>query len=309
MRQVVDKKIYQATEVKSARPKKSSTVQINTSINDVVFCKYPKDSYTPEPEYDKYLPNLKITVRLPETTITNKDGKTIKKDARTQVFYMSPFRDYRMQISGSIDGDGDYASTEVIGFYNLINNLMAGKDRARLAPTNVTYDDRYLGSHSNIVTQLIDSMIRACFNKFITDSPILRNCDAIKVNLGERKTIHYAINGFAILDTFGYFAEIVTVYLITGYFARYKHNIDTMLLDIYTSEVPVYNTEDQFIAKCIKDQMTSIDYLEYLYDIKTDDPDFFNNPEEEHYIINHITASQEVSMDNLEKLCDHLPFD
>ena len=134
MKQVVDKKIYRATEVKSTRPKKSSTVQINTSVNDVVFCKYPKDRYTPESEYDKYLPNLKITVRLPETTITNKDGKTIKKDARTEVFYMSPFRDYRMQISGSIDGDGDYASTEVIGFYNLINNLMAGGDRAILAP-------------------------------------------------------------------------------------------------------------------------------------------------------------------------------
>lgn len=291
MKQVVDKKIYRATEVKSTRPKKSSTVQINTSVNDVVFCKYPKDRYTPESEYDKYLPNLKITVRLPETTITNKDGKTIKKDARTEVFYMSPFRDYRMQISGSIDGDGDYASTEVIGFYNLINNLMAGGDRAILAPSNVTYNDMHIGSHSNIVTQLIDSMIRACFNKFITDSPILRNCDAIKVNLGERKTIHYASGGFAILDTFGYFAEIVTAYLITTYFDRYKHNVDTSLLDIYTTEIPVYSSDDQMLAKCIKDQLTSIEYLENLYDIKTDDPDFFNNPEEDHNIINHVTVS------------------
>ena len=77
MKQVINKKNYRTTETN--RSKKSNVVQINTSVNDVVFCKYSED---------RYLPNLKITVRLPETTITNKDGKTIKKDARTEVFYL-----------------------------------------------------------------------------------------------------------------------------------------------------------------------------------------------------------------------------
>ena len=147
---------------------------------------------------------------------------------------------------------------------------MASSDKALLAPTNVAYNDMHIGSHSNIVTQLIDSMIRACFNKFITNSPILRNYDAMKVNLGERKTVHYAI-----LDTFGYFAEIVTVYLITSYFDQYKHNIDTTRLDIYTSEIPVYSSDDQILAKCIKDELNSIEYLEKLYgDIKVKDSNF-----------------------------------
>lgn len=35
-------------------------------------------------------------------------------------FYLSPFRGYSFQVSGSLEGSGDYGSSEVIGLANVI---------------------------------------------------------------------------------------------------------------------------------------------------------------------------------------------
>ena len=36
------------------------------------------------------------------------------------VGYLSPFRGYRFQVSGTFDGEGDYGSSEVVGLKNAI---------------------------------------------------------------------------------------------------------------------------------------------------------------------------------------------
>lgn len=211
-------------------------VNINVLTNDIIICRFEDENGKAN-----YMPELKITVSFPEIVFKNSKGQSIKKTPHTEIFYMSPFRDYRFQISGSISGEGDYASTEVIGFYNLITTLMNAKDTAKLVPTNVAYDERYIGTHSNIVCQLIDSMIRACFQKFITDSPVFSKYDGIKVNLGNKETIHYQQGGFAMLDSFGKFAEIVTTYLVKNWCPVIYP--DEALLDIYTNLLDVYDTE------------------------------------------------------------------
>ena len=234
-------------------------VQINVFTNDIFLCKFENEGKV------NYMPELKIVVSFPEIVYTNKDGNTIKKNPHTEIFYMTPFRDYRFQISRSISGEGDYASTEVIGFYNLISTLMAGKDIVKLVPTNVSYDDRYIGTHSNIICQLIDSMIRACFQKFITQSPIFDKYDGINVNFGDRETIYYKRNGFAMLDNFGKFAEIVTTYLVLNWCP--KISPDETLEYIYSNELEVYDTNGVLLQKGINAKVHDIvmDKLEMLY--------------------------------------------
>lgn len=168
---------------------------------------------------------------------------------------MSPFRDYRFQISGSIDGRGDFASTEVVGFYNIISTILRGKNDDKLIPTNVTYDEKYIGSHANIICHIMDSMIRACFQKFITDSPIFKKYDGVKVNLGEEETIFYEEGGFAMNDSFGKFAEVVTTYIVTGYFDQLYP--DEALINLNNTTIPVYNTDGVLIAKNIKEDIVN----------------------------------------------------
>ena len=135
-----------------------NVAQINISCDNVVF--YDCDN--------SYIPELKISVVFPETTFVTQVGKTIKKPKHTVDYWMSPFRDYRFQVSASIDGHQDCGSTEVIGLSNMITVF---EDFECEGPSNVSYND-YLCTHSHITTQIYDSMIRACLMKFI-EKPIV----------------------------------------------------------------------------------------------------------------------------------------
>jgi hypothetical protein len=39
-------------------------------------------------------------------------------------YYLAPFRGYKFQVSGTLDGGGDYGSTEVVGLLNIYNALI-----------------------------------------------------------------------------------------------------------------------------------------------------------------------------------------
>ena len=53
------------------------------------------------------------------------------KDSDIIVGYLSPFRCYRFQVSGTFDGQGDYGCTEVIGLANcIIDKIYDGYNRA-----------------------------------------------------------------------------------------------------------------------------------------------------------------------------------
>lgn len=40
---------------------------------------------------------------------------------KVNTVYLSPFRGYRFQVSGTLDGVGDYGSTEVVGLGNVLH--------------------------------------------------------------------------------------------------------------------------------------------------------------------------------------------
>lgn len=65
----------------------------------------------------------------------------IKTDGRS--YYLTPFRAYRFQVSGSKDGDGDYGSSPVIHFKKTLGGL-----------------------HYTITTGIIDSAARDALSRF-----------------------------------------------------------------------------------------------------------------------------------------------
>ena len=64
------------------------------------------------------------------------------------VGYLSPFRGYRFQVSGTFDGEGDYGSSEVIGLKNAI-----------LKSTGTSDDSLYYRSNCNAHDTSIEMLL------------------------------------------------------------------------------------------------------------------------------------------------------
>jgi len=58
-------------------------------------------------------------------------------------FYLTPFRGYRFQVSGSTDGDGDYGSSPVVHYHEML-----------------------CGLHNAVTTGIIDSAARDALSRF-----------------------------------------------------------------------------------------------------------------------------------------------
>ena len=80
-------------------------------------------------------PQLIIDVHFPEICIerTKKDGTKYiwKEEERNCHRYLSPFREYGFQISGTWNGEWCCADTQVIGLHNLFNAILDGENRGR----------------------------------------------------------------------------------------------------------------------------------------------------------------------------------
>lgn len=229
-----------------------NVAQVNISCDNVVFYKYGDNNY---------MPVLRISVVFPETTFVTREGKTVKKPRHTEDYWMSPFRGYKFQVSASIDGHTDCGSTEVVGLSNMLlafENYERKQTNKSSYASNVSYKD-YLGTHSHITTQIYDSMIRSCLMKF-TKYPMVigERYDGYKLNLVDTKTMNYADGGFSILDPLGYFAEIVSVYMILETYDDINEedpmfiNIDHNLLEEYLYHIPVYDSNEVKIANGIR---------------------------------------------------------
>ncbi len=228
-----------------------NVAQVNISCDNVVFYKYG----------DNYMPVLRISVVFPETTFVTREGKTVKKHRHTEDYWMSPFRGYKFQVSASIDGHTDCGSTEVVGLSNILTafeDYTKEQTNKSSFTSNVSYED-YLGTHSHIATQIYDAMIRSCLMKF-TKYPMVigERYDGYKLNLIDNKTMNYTDGGISFLDPLGYFAEIVSVYMILETYDDIDKensmftNIDSRLLEEYLYHIPVYDSNEVKIANGIK---------------------------------------------------------
>jgi hypothetical protein len=86
--------------------------------------------------------NAQIT--FGELTLEGRTGiPTLEIKCGDRSYYLTPFRGYRFQVSGSKDGDGDYGSSPVIH-----------------------YKENFGGMHYVITTGVIDSAARDALSRF-----------------------------------------------------------------------------------------------------------------------------------------------
>lgn len=84
------------------------------------------------------------TIEFGNLTLEGRSGiPTLEIKCGDRSFYLTPFRGYRFQVSGSIDGDGDYGSSPVI-----------------------RYKESLGGLHYSITTSIIDSAGRDALSRF-----------------------------------------------------------------------------------------------------------------------------------------------
>ena len=66
--------------------------------------------------------NEKIT--FGKLTLEGRSGiPTLEIKCGDRSYYLTPFRGYRFQVSGSRDGDGDYGSSPVVHYHELLGGL------------------------------------------------------------------------------------------------------------------------------------------------------------------------------------------
>lgn len=193
-----------------------------------------------EVDHDTHIPVLKITVVYPEVVINNK--KIAKKSVN---YWLSPFRDYKFQVSGSIDGQGDWGGTEVIGLFNMVEALSSFTDFKK---SNVAYGTKYIGTHSNILATTLEAFIKQAFFDFTRRIDLFDNYDGIKVNIGPLENIEYKSGGFALLDTFQFYTEMVCLYLLEKMDKNF--DVDNALRNKYL-ELPVLDSNEVRIRKNI----------------------------------------------------------
>lgn len=77
-------------------------------------------------------------------TLEGRSGiPTLEIKCEDRSYYLTPFRGYRFQVSGSTDGDGDYGSSPVIHYKDTFGNM-----------------------HYAITTSIIDSAARDALSRF-----------------------------------------------------------------------------------------------------------------------------------------------
>ena len=88
--------------------------------------------------------NNNNTITFGKITLEGKTGiPTLEIICEDRSFYLTPFRGYRFQVSGTKDGDGDYGSSPVVHFKK-----------------------NFGGMHYAITTGVIDSAARDALSRF-----------------------------------------------------------------------------------------------------------------------------------------------
>jgi hypothetical protein len=103
-------------------------------------------------------PTLVIHVDYPEQVI---DG--IKEPARSRKYYLTPFREYCFQISGSLSGDGDHGSTQVVDLHAVLGSIMNYSEPYR---ATVYYGTESIGTRSNVAFHIMKGLILEAIDQF-----------------------------------------------------------------------------------------------------------------------------------------------
>lgn len=87
---------------------------------------------------------MNITITFGGLTLEGRSGiPTLEIKCDNRSYFLTPFRGYRFQVSGSRDGDGDYGSSPVIHYKDTFGNM-----------------------HYAITTSIIDSAARDALSRF-----------------------------------------------------------------------------------------------------------------------------------------------
>ena len=67
--------------------------------------------------------------------------------------YLQPFRGYRFQVSGSVKGDGDHGSSEVLGLANIVTGVFSGRATAKNPDLSI-----WASNSSDICVSLLEAL-------------------------------------------------------------------------------------------------------------------------------------------------------
>ena len=67
--------------------------------------------------------------------------------------YLHPFRGYRFQVSGSVEGDGDHGASEVLGLANIVTGSFSGRATAKNPDLSI-----WSSNSSDICVSLLEAL-------------------------------------------------------------------------------------------------------------------------------------------------------
>ena len=66
--------------------------------------------------------------------------------------YLMPFRGYRFQVAGNVEGSGDHGSSEVVGLANIVTGKYSGRDTAKNPALSV-----WASNSSDLVVSILEA--------------------------------------------------------------------------------------------------------------------------------------------------------
>ena len=107
---------------------------------------------------DSDMPQMRIDISVPEQVI---DGYRHKISERQ--YYMTPFRNYKFQVSGNEKGNGDYGSCQVVNLHHIIKVLSATSTPNY---SNVSWGDK--NEKGNIIHEVMKGLANNALMEFVT---------------------------------------------------------------------------------------------------------------------------------------------
>lgn len=128
------------------KSKPKNIITISSTVDDIVMTKH---NYDLKNSHNYGFPTLILHVHYPEYVMKYRNGSSYKEPPHESCYYLTPFRLYDFQISGTLDGDGDYGSSPVIGLCNL---MAMTRDNYELS--NLSWNN-YISTTSNALHPLM----------------------------------------------------------------------------------------------------------------------------------------------------------
>ena len=156
-------------------------------------------------------PELMLTAYFPEICIKEEEDpagiaiRSVRRKEHTRFYWMAPFREYSYQISGSIDGDGCFGDTPVLGLHNLFHATFS--DGYQSSNTRWGYGKITMG-HASF--QIFKALAYQCLDSFYNwGSTDIYRYDGVKTNFSGKEYERYSERG----DMLDRYTMAVLIYL------------------------------------------------------------------------------------------------